>query len=320
MQCGYCTPGWLTGTAALLARTPHADDARIDAELDGHVCRCCAYPRIRRAIHRAAELMEQPELLQPVPVRRTCRGTGSRHRSHGIWPASSRSRSPAPCPRDCSPLSPTPTARRPGSPGGPGRRLGPYRCRRLDHGVYRQGRGRPGHTHRAGVAGGRGAGGRAWPCPAGDGRHRRVAVRPRHVRQQVDAARGAAAADRGGRRFPATDRGGRGALRPASRRTQREGRHDRRPGRRAERELRRPRGRPAPGRARAIRRACHASDRVAAFGRPPGPCGGWRRGRRRCQGRFRLTCACTACCMDACCTRQRPGQRFGMPTRPPRPR
>ncbi len=67
MQCGYCTPGWLTGTAALLARTPHPDDARIDAELAGHVCRCCAYPRIRRAIHRAAELMEQPELLDPVP-------------------------------------------------------------------------------------------------------------------------------------------------------------------------------------------------------------------------------------------------------------
>ena len=67
MQCGYCTPGWLTGTAALLARVPHPDDDRIDAELDGHVCRCCTYPRIRRAVHRAAELMEQPELLEPVP-------------------------------------------------------------------------------------------------------------------------------------------------------------------------------------------------------------------------------------------------------------
>ena len=67
LQCGYCTPGWLTGTAALLARVAHPDDRRINAELDGHVCRCCAYPRIRRAIHRAAELMEQPELLQPVP-------------------------------------------------------------------------------------------------------------------------------------------------------------------------------------------------------------------------------------------------------------
>jgi nicotinate dehydrogenase subunit B len=68
MQCGYCTPGWLVGTAALLARVSHPGDERIDAELAGHVCRCCAYPRIRRAVHRAAELMEHPELLEPVPA------------------------------------------------------------------------------------------------------------------------------------------------------------------------------------------------------------------------------------------------------------
>jgi nicotinate dehydrogenase subunit B len=68
MQCGYCTPGWLTATAALLARVPHPDDDRIDAELDGHICRCCAYPRIRRAVHRTAELMDHPELLEPVPA------------------------------------------------------------------------------------------------------------------------------------------------------------------------------------------------------------------------------------------------------------
>jgi nicotinate dehydrogenase subunit B len=67
MQCGYCTPGWLTATAALLNRVAHPDDARIAAELATNVCRCCTYPRIRRAIRRAAELMEQPELLEPVP-------------------------------------------------------------------------------------------------------------------------------------------------------------------------------------------------------------------------------------------------------------
>jgi len=67
MQCGYCTPGWLTATAALLTRIPNPSDERIDTELDGHVCRCCTYPRIRRAVHRAAELMEHPELLEPVP-------------------------------------------------------------------------------------------------------------------------------------------------------------------------------------------------------------------------------------------------------------
>ena len=72
LQCGYCTPGWLTATAALLARIPHPDDERIAAEL-GNICRCCTYPRIRRAVHRAAELLEQPELLSPVPD-----GAGSR--------------------------------------------------------------------------------------------------------------------------------------------------------------------------------------------------------------------------------------------------
>ncbi|HEX3488799.1 MAG TPA: molybdopterin cofactor-binding domain-containing protein [Streptosporangiaceae bacterium] len=65
-QCGYCTPGWLTATAALLARVPHPTDERIAAELT-NVCRCCTYPRIRRAVHRAAELMEDPEHLEPVP-------------------------------------------------------------------------------------------------------------------------------------------------------------------------------------------------------------------------------------------------------------
>ncbi len=68
MQCGYCTPGWLTGVASLLARNPHPADERIDAELAGHACRCCAYPRIRRAIHRAAELMDHPELLEAMPA------------------------------------------------------------------------------------------------------------------------------------------------------------------------------------------------------------------------------------------------------------
>jgi nicotinate dehydrogenase subunit B len=67
MQCGYCTPGWLTATAALLNRVARPDDARIAAELAGNVCRCCTYPRILRAVRRAAELMEQPELLEPVP-------------------------------------------------------------------------------------------------------------------------------------------------------------------------------------------------------------------------------------------------------------
>ena len=66
LQCGFCTPGWLIATAGLLTRTTHPDDDRIAAELAGHVCRCCTYPRIRAAVHRAAELMELPDQLESV--------------------------------------------------------------------------------------------------------------------------------------------------------------------------------------------------------------------------------------------------------------
>jgi CO/xanthine dehydrogenase Mo-binding subunit/aerobic-type carbon monoxide dehydrogenase small subunit (CoxS/CutS family) len=67
MQCGYCTAGWLTATAALLARVPRPTDERMAAELT-NICRCGTYPRIRRAVHRAAELMGEPELLAAVPA------------------------------------------------------------------------------------------------------------------------------------------------------------------------------------------------------------------------------------------------------------
>src|SRR6202012_2633020 len=59
--------GWLTPTAALLARVPPPSDERIAAELT-NICRCGTYPRIRRAVHRAAELMQDPEQLLPAPA------------------------------------------------------------------------------------------------------------------------------------------------------------------------------------------------------------------------------------------------------------
>ncbi|HYS32152.1 MAG TPA: 2Fe-2S iron-sulfur cluster-binding protein, partial [Streptosporangiaceae bacterium] len=55
-QCGYCTPGMVLTTAALLAADPRPGDGAIDAALAGQICRCGSYPRIRRAVHRAAEL------------------------------------------------------------------------------------------------------------------------------------------------------------------------------------------------------------------------------------------------------------------------
>lgn len=54
-QCGYCQPGQIMAAAALLARTPHPTDTDIDEAMNGNLCRCGTYPRIRQAIHRAVE-------------------------------------------------------------------------------------------------------------------------------------------------------------------------------------------------------------------------------------------------------------------------
>ena len=53
-QCGYCQAGQLMSAAALLARTPQPTDDDIDRAMNGNLCRCCTYLRIRKAIHRAA--------------------------------------------------------------------------------------------------------------------------------------------------------------------------------------------------------------------------------------------------------------------------
>ena len=53
-QCGYCQSGQIVAAAALLARKSKPSDADIDLAMDGILCRCGTYNRIRRAIHRAA--------------------------------------------------------------------------------------------------------------------------------------------------------------------------------------------------------------------------------------------------------------------------
>jgi aerobic-type carbon monoxide dehydrogenase small subunit (CoxS/CutS family) len=55
-HCGYCQPGMLLAASALIASGGSVTDAAIDAALDGHLCRCGSYPRIRLAMKRAAEL------------------------------------------------------------------------------------------------------------------------------------------------------------------------------------------------------------------------------------------------------------------------
>jgi len=56
-QCGYCQSGQIMSAAALLKANPTPSDADIDAAMSGNICRCGTYPRIRRAIHRAVDLL-----------------------------------------------------------------------------------------------------------------------------------------------------------------------------------------------------------------------------------------------------------------------
>lgn len=53
-QCGYCQSGQIMSAVALLASNPKPDDAAISAAMDGNICRCGAYQRIRAAIKDAA--------------------------------------------------------------------------------------------------------------------------------------------------------------------------------------------------------------------------------------------------------------------------
>ena len=54
-QCGYCQAGQIMSATALLAKTTHPTDADIDSAMNGNICRCGTYIRIRQAIHQAAE-------------------------------------------------------------------------------------------------------------------------------------------------------------------------------------------------------------------------------------------------------------------------
>ncbi len=54
MQCGYCVPGMVLRTVALLQTTPKPTDAQIVDALDGSLCRCCNYPRMLAAVRKAA--------------------------------------------------------------------------------------------------------------------------------------------------------------------------------------------------------------------------------------------------------------------------
>ena len=61
-QCGYCQSGQLMQASSLLAQNPAPTDDDINVSMGGNLCRCGTYPRIRAAIHRAAELAKAENL------------------------------------------------------------------------------------------------------------------------------------------------------------------------------------------------------------------------------------------------------------------
>jgi carbon-monoxide dehydrogenase small subunit len=58
LQCGYCTPGMIMSTKALLERNPNPTEAEIRHELEGNLCRCTGYQNIIRSVQFAAEKMQ----------------------------------------------------------------------------------------------------------------------------------------------------------------------------------------------------------------------------------------------------------------------
>jgi aerobic-type carbon monoxide dehydrogenase small subunit (CoxS/CutS family) len=56
LQCGYCTAGMIVSGVALLNKTPQPTREQIVRHMNGNICRCGTYLRIRKAIHRAAEI------------------------------------------------------------------------------------------------------------------------------------------------------------------------------------------------------------------------------------------------------------------------
>ncbi|WP_174273425.1 (2Fe-2S)-binding protein [Sphingomonas bacterium] len=65
-QCGYCQSGMIMAAAALLAHTPHPTDGEVDRAIT-NLCRCGTYPRIRRAIQRAAEVIAGGDPITAAP-------------------------------------------------------------------------------------------------------------------------------------------------------------------------------------------------------------------------------------------------------------
>lgn len=60
LQCGYCTPGMIMSTSAMLERNPNPSEDEIRHELEGNMCRCTGYQNIVRSVQHAAKLLNSP--------------------------------------------------------------------------------------------------------------------------------------------------------------------------------------------------------------------------------------------------------------------
>jgi isoquinoline 1-oxidoreductase subunit alpha len=75
-QCGYCQAGQMMSAAALLAKNTKPSDQDIDSAMNGNICRCGTYIRIRQAIHKAATLSANHSAHE---VHSSHKGNGARH-------------------------------------------------------------------------------------------------------------------------------------------------------------------------------------------------------------------------------------------------
>lgn len=56
VQCGYCTPGMIMELVGLLRQRPNPSDEEVLTAMEGHICRCCGYPKLLRAVRRAVRM------------------------------------------------------------------------------------------------------------------------------------------------------------------------------------------------------------------------------------------------------------------------
>lgn len=71
LQCGYCTPGMILSSLALLDENPDPDDDAIRHGIEGNICRCTGYNSILTSVHEAAKRINRSDTPQPIATGNT---------------------------------------------------------------------------------------------------------------------------------------------------------------------------------------------------------------------------------------------------------